>query len=298
MNQAVTIRAARGIGVACLLFLVLPSPCHSQDSPEQEPDTPAVLPFHLSHRLLLVVRGRIGSLTNLRFVLDTGTTRTVVDRRVDDRLQLSCGSKRHVMRFNRSLHLRLCTLPELQIGPLRMKHVPAFVASLPKLSGLLDEADVVLGLDVLGASKFTVDYTSANVKFQHAEPPQPIVAEDPDDPLCFTVGIQVQGHPIRLILDTGVEGLFLYEDRLRKRVPHLKVAGALGKVNVGGTLPAERVTLPGVQLGKVARHWTIFLIADPPRNALPGIGGFIGISELNARRVTLDFIARNLTLEY
>jgi predicted aspartyl protease len=298
MNKTVTISAAKLIAVTCLLLFARPSPCRPRGRAQRRPVPIAELPFRLSHDLLVVLQGRIGSITHLRFVLDTGSTGTVVDRRVGDRLQLSCQRERAMMRFNRSLHLRRCTLPELGMGPLRLKNLPVSVASLPELSSLLDEADVIVGLDVLGASKFVVDYSSAKVVFHHFERPMPITSKDPDDPLSFSIGIQVQGHPIHLIVDTGIEGLFLYEDRLRKRVPHLKVLGAPEKVNIGGSLPAVRVTLPGVRLGKTEKSRPVLLIADPPRNVIAGIGGFIGISELNARRVTFDFIARTLTLEH
>lgn len=297
MNKSIINCRASTVAVSCLLLLAPFSLCGAQDSPLRRPALPAELPFHLSHHLLLVLKGRIGSLTNLRFVLDTGTTRTVLDRRLGDRLQLSCRSERSVIRFNTSLSLRQCILPQLEIGPLRWKDLPVSVASLPKLSSLLDKADAIIGLDVLGTSKLIVDYTSSKVIFQRSEPPLAKASKNPDDPLCFTILIHVQGHPVRLILDTGIEGLFLYQDRLQKRVPHLKVAGAPEKVNIGG-LPAEQVALPGVQIGKAKKNCTAFLIADPPKNSLLGIDGFIGISELNPRRVTFDFVGRTLTLEH
>lgn len=283
--------AARVVAGTCLLFFFLPPSARAQSRPVR----PTALPFHLSHGMLVVIPGRIGKLRNLRFVLDTGTTQTVVDRSVRDRLHLSCRPGSPLVSFNRALELEQCTLPEIEIGSFRLKGLPVYVARLPELSVFLDKADALIGLDVLGASKFTIDYAAHKVTFDSMKRPALPPANDPDDPLCMTAVIQVQGHPIRLIVDTGVRGVLLYEDRLRRKVPHLRLEGTAEHVNIGGRLPAKRVTLPGVRLGNAETNWVVLLIASPPKNELPGIDGFLGISTLNALSVTLDFNAKILS---
>src|SRR6516162_6080235 len=44
--------------------------------------------FELSHSFLIVVRGRLGPLDSLKFILDTGTSRSVVDRKTAEKLDL------------------------------------------------------------------------------------------------------------------------------------------------------------------------------------------------------------------
>jgi len=290
--------AVKVIAVICLLFFFPPLSSRARKLPGSGPVHPTELPFHMSHGMLIVIPGRIGNLRNLRFVLDTGTTQTVVDRRVRDQLHLSCRRGNPLVNFNRTVGLEQCTLPEIEIGSFRLTRLPVYVARLTRLSGFLDEADVLVGLDVLGASKFTIDYASDEVTFYSMKRPATPPAKDPDDPLCMTAVIQIQGHPVRLIVDTGVRGVLLYENRLRMRVPHLRVDGKTEEVNIGGHMPAKRVTLPGVWLGKMETNWVVLLIAAPAKNALPGIDGFLGVSVLKARRITLDFVDGTLTWEH
>jgi predicted aspartyl protease len=255
------------------------------------------LPFQLSHGVLVVVKGRIGGLGNLRFVLDTGTSQTVVDRRVADQLHLSCWRGGPLLNLARTVRPDQCALSDLEIGSFRVKRLPVSVARLSEFSAFLDEADVLIGLDLLGSSKFTIDYSSDKVVFERLDQPDPKLKTDPDDPLTMTAVIQVQGHPIRLIIDTGIQGVLLYENRLRGKVPHVRVLRSAERVNIGGVLPAKRLILPGVQFGGAETNCAVLLISGPPNNALPGIDGFLGVSVLGARRLTLDFIDKTMSWE-
>ena len=76
------------------------------------------IPFQLDGGFLILVDGRIGSLAPLKFVLDTGTTHTVISRKIADRLIVP----RHqgqgrVLNFDREVKLEWTRLPELQLGP-------------------------------------------------------------------------------------------------------------------------------------------------------------------------------------
>lgn len=258
---------------------------------------PMQLPFRLSHGVAIEIEGRIGRLNNLRFFLDTGTTKTVVDRRVAHQLHLSCKPGNTVINFNRRLKMEQCVLPDIGIGSFHVKDLPVYVTTLALASRLADDADALIGLDLLGASRFTLDYATYKVTFDSIKRPAPPPANDPDDPICMTAVIQVQGHPLRLILDTGIQGIVLYRNRLRNSFPHLRVAGKSEYVNIGGRLPAKRVTLTGVRIGGVETNLVALLISEPPKNILPGIDGFLGVSELRARQVTIDFVAKTLTLK-
>jgi hypothetical protein len=196
------------------------------------------------------------------------------------------------------MKLEQCVLPDIQIGSFRMKGLPVYVASLTRISTFLDDANALIGLDMLGASRFTVDYAKREVTFDSMKRPAPPSAKDPNDPLCMTAVIQVQGRPIRLILDTGVKGVLLYKNRLGNSLTHLRALGGSENVNIGGQMSAERVTLPGVRIGGVGTNLVVLLISGPPKNAFPGIDGFLGVSELGARQLTFDFIAKTLTLRH
>lgn len=260
-----------------------------------KPITPVVAPFWLSRGIIVIVPGRIGALRNLRFALDTGTTQTVIDTRLARQLGLHSHAHNQLLNFDRSVSLKQCTLPELEVGSLQLNHLSAGVADLSELSELLNDVDAIIGLDVLGASKFTIDYTSQTIIFEEMHVPLPPPASDPNDPIILMALIRVQGQPLRVIIDTGAQGLFLYEQRFRNRVPALRTIGQEERVNIGKALFAKRVAVPGVQLGNTETTRSLLLIPGPPKGALQDIDGFLGVSVLGARQVTLDFIGKTLS---
>src|SRR5215470_14620154 len=75
------------------------------------------IPFQLRGGFLIVVDVKVGSLSGLKFILDTGTTHSVLDARTADKLSLS-RQDATVLNFNRKLKVGWSTVPELQIGSL------------------------------------------------------------------------------------------------------------------------------------------------------------------------------------
>ncbi len=56
------------------------------------------------------------------------------------------------------------------------------------------------------------------------------------DPACVTVDVPVQGKPLRLMVDTGIEGILLYRDRVFKRNPKLRLENETQQSRAGGHL--------------------------------------------------------------
>ena len=102
--------------VVCLgLFLQPLSLAQSTSSPSEAVSS-TELPFRLSSGYLIQVEGRIGAQTNLKFVLDTGATISVVDRKIVDRLNLELHPAESLS-FDRKLKWDSATIPEIQFGP-------------------------------------------------------------------------------------------------------------------------------------------------------------------------------------
>src|SRR5208282_166553 len=72
---------------------------------------PKGIPFDLLDGFLIAVEGRIGPLEHLKFILDTGVTRTVLDRKVADRLHLAC-LPREVLNYNRAVTVEWATISD------------------------------------------------------------------------------------------------------------------------------------------------------------------------------------------
>ncbi len=251
------------------------------------------VPFQLGKGFLILVEGRIGPLQGLRFVLDTGATRTLVDKKIADRLSLR---RRHgkVFNFDRYAEIELANIPELQLGPLLVRNVEVMVGDLKQFSELVDGVDAVIGLDLLRISRsLQIDYDARQVTFKPTGKSEP---ESPRTPQVFKVRLPVQGQTILLVMDTGRQGMLLYADRLRKHAPQLKFTNTVGQAHEG-RLAGQKAMLSGVRLGDDDLQVPAFLLDGAPNSLPSNIDGYLGTSVLNARMVEVDFEANRLRWE-
>jgi predicted aspartyl protease len=252
------------------------------------------LPFRLSDGYLISVEGQIGTQAHLKFILDTGASISMVDSKIADRLKLKRLSTES-FNFDRKLSWEQATFPVVRFGPNRATNIVMLVGHLAKYSEFARNADAIIGLDLLRLSNFTVDYDARKIIFhslaQATEAP-------PNNPLSkfLFLEILVQGHPVRLVVDTGFAGILVFEERLRMSVPELAVDTALN-VTMGGRLHAKQTTLHGVVIGPTRGDVSVLLTKAPSTDMLPGIVGVVGIAALNARRVNFNFPERSLTWE-
>jgi predicted aspartyl protease len=247
------------------------------------PETAVAVPFDLVSNFLVVAQGQAGSLDGLKFIVDTGATRSVIDRKVAVRLQL----KRHpgrIMNFDRYIPIEWAELAELRMGPLRAEHLRVMVVNLGEYSEFGKGADGIVGLDLLSNSeKFTIDYGEKKLYFEPAANGnhRPV-------PGCFIVPMVVQGVAMRLVVDTGLSDILLFGDRLKRRPIKIRTEGepetvAMGRI--GGT----RVNLPGVRIGGPEESIAVVLINGPGERMLPGLDGFFGTSSLHTKQIEFDF---------
>jgi predicted aspartyl protease len=273
---------------AALIFGILsPSSAYAQDS-----DTSMVsstMPFELLSDFLVVVRGQIGVLDGLQFIVDTGTTRSAIDRKVALRLGLRLRAG-EVMNFNRHIPIQWTDLPEIRVGPIRAEGVRVMVVRLAEYSEFGGNLDGIIGLDLLTRSKkFNIDYERKILSFQLGE------VENGDRPLpgCLKIPVVVQGLTMHLAVDTGFQGILLYKDRLRKQLPKLRIEGKSLNVAIGRS-QATQVRLPGVRFEGTEVVTTVILIDGPGEDAMPGVDGYLGPSSLHVKRLEFDFAAKAL----
>src|SRR2546426_235581 len=167
--------------------------------------------FQLSGGFLIVIEGRIGS-RKLKFILDTGATRSVVDRKVAGKLRPR--RRAHVFSFDKTVSLEEADFRDVQFGPVQLSQFSMLVGDLSYFSEFARDADGLIGMDFLGRTNFVIDYEANKVRFSRIEGSASGFGSDPTW-TCFTVEIRVQDRPVRLIVDTGLKGILLYEDRLQ-----------------------------------------------------------------------------------
>jgi len=250
------------------------------------------IPFELQHDYLVVVKGSVGQLGNLSFVIDTGTTHTMLDRRIADKLSLA----RHpgkVLNFGRHVDIEWAEIAEWQVGPLKTGNLRVMVGDLKQFSQFADAVDAIIGLDVLRMSRgMRIDYGSRLVSFKFEA--ESVSARIPVSQ-AFLVRLPVQGQSMLLIVDSGYRGILLYTDRLRRHLPQLKLTEVIPHVHQGN-MTGETATLSGLHVGAVDLQASVFLIPDVPDSIPVDIDGYLGTAALNAKWVELDFATNTLRL--
>lgn len=278
------------LSVACMFLFV------GQIQAQQNPAVPSArtgaIPFQLVGGFLIEVEGGIGHLEGLKFILDTGTTDSVVDQRIADRFSAARRSGK-VFNIDRFVSVDRMEFPDVHFGPVAVHNVSMRVTELSKFSNLIPDADAIIGLDLLEtASELDILYDSKMVVLI----PRNAITGDTSErerSNCLTVQVIIQDHPIELMFDTGLQGLLLYEDRIRKHIPDLKLADVRKNAHEG-RLRGKIAWLPGLRLGGPESDAEVFLIPGPREDMAPEIDGVLGTLPLKANRIEVDFARRAL----
>jgi predicted aspartyl protease len=251
----------------------------------------AALNFQLASQFLIVVSAEVASARNLKFVIDTGATHSLIDAALADRLHLQRKSGK-ALSFDKFLSIDWAELPELHLGPFHAEKIPVMVVHLSQYSQFASNIDGIIGLDILCKNKkVVVDYQHSilSLEFDGTSIRQSV-------PSAFVVSATIQGLPVHLVVDTGFQGLLLYRDRLHKRLPHLRTVGDFVETKMG-RLQGVRVSVPGICLTGPEETASIFLIDGPPESTMPDVDGFFGPASLHPHRLEFDFSRSLLTVQ-
>jgi predicted aspartyl protease len=274
-------------GVGLLLAAVLALQASAQDSHGRYPDTS--MAFDLVSGFEVVVQAQIGELSGLRFILDTGSSSSSIDRRVADRMGLH-RRPGNVFNFDRNLAVEWTDVSDLRIGPIHVAAIPMMVTRLAGISEFTENADGIIGMDVLSrARKISIDYERKRIFFELDEGR----GNEPPATRAFIVPVVVQGTSMRLLVDTGFRYVLLYKDRLRSAVPHLRTQGE-ARDGVIGHLQVTQVNLPGVQIFGVGAVIPVLLLDGPGKTDPGDLDGYLGPASLHAKRLELDFATKTL----
>ena len=252
----------------------------------------AELPFNLYQGYLVVVEGRIGPVKKLQFILDTGVTHSVVDQKLAATLHLPVRPA-EIFNINKTARIGRTSFPDVQFGPVQAGDISMLVADLAHFSEFATHIDALIGIDLLRLNNLTIDNISKKLLFEPVEQPAS-EGTIKADPVCLIAKVDLQGEPVRLIVDTGLQGVVLYEDRVLKRIPALVIERKT-EVDIGWRLRPKQVTIPSVRIGASEIHPKVWLVRGPPEGVLPGIDGFLGTSSLEARWIKFNFATNTLS---
>jgi len=248
----------------------------------------AEVPFKLYRGYTIVVKGSIGELDKLNFVIDTGAVPTVVDQRLAKKLRLT-GQAERLSVFTQSVAVQRVVLPELRLGPLQVPSPSVLTRDLSFLEdGLGVRIDALIGLDVLGRSSFSIDYQANKISFGPVKPSGSAFPLEFGPGFVYTT-LSVQGQPIRLLVDTGAKDLVLFESRLHGKLSGVRSQGGKTSSNLGGEASLQQVLLSGARLGNSDFETLNALLLDAPAQNVPGFDGLLGVRSLGLTSLSFDF---------
>jgi predicted aspartyl protease len=243
------------------------------------------LDFKLYRGYLIVVPGSVGGLTGLHFLVDTGADHSIADRRLVETLRTS-QQPMHMLVDGQAVNAWKTVLSDLKLGPLMSTSLASWVLDLSFLEETLHfRIDLVIGLDVLTESPFTINYESKKILF--GDPPEQPVQVPIQSGLPFvSVMTRVNNVSYSLLVNTGVPVLMLHgTTSSRKQEVKIQQFTLLAHP-AGGQLVGKRLELSSVRVGNLELgRQTAFILNDGNK----AFDGSLPIGRLGFKEVTFDF---------
>jgi Aspartyl protease len=240
--------------------------------------------FELYRDYLIVVRGSAGSAKGLKFLLDTGTSPSILDRRVAQKLHLKVAPA-EIAVLNGNVEGGWSTVPSLGLGPVRKQNLTVLIKDLSFVQKAVPVSiDGILGLDLLGDSSFVIDYASREIRFG------PAPAMPASIPLEVRRGLAIvnatANHAtVHLLLDTGAPSLILFE-----QMP--PPAGSEGSLQPGakaiGDSERRQLRLSSFSLGETNFGRKQAFIVHNSRDTGHDFDGLMSPAALGITRVAVD----------
>jgi predicted aspartyl protease len=247
---------------------------------------PTSIPIKLKDGYVVVAKGSIGSLDNLTFIVDTGTSRTLMDSRIAKQLQLT-GVAHKLTAFDHEMEVRLVELPDLRLGAI---HAQSPTVIVMDLSGVAQRfglhADAVVGMDILRLGSFSIDYSSRRIWFGDSGPVASALQLELSPPYLI-VKARLDDLPVNLMIDTGCEGVVLFANRLPEALRR-RYSPSSRALTVSGESPLTQMISGKLRIGTFPDHEVTFRVIATGRNDM-GYDGIVGVSALHASRIQFDF---------
>ena len=248
------------------------------------------IPFEFAQGHLISVHGSVGSQTNLQFLLDFGTTYTLLDRTLAKGLERGPGLD--VAHYSNSIRASEVVVPDLSVGSVVVRDFHAYLMDFSELPGAPIGVMGVIGMDFLERQNLTVDFGQMKILLLPAT--EAAAASDHSAPLfkCsigYAVGAGWRGTPVKLLLSTGVEAVTLDQDRMREKPVNLRrvkseLIGSSFTATPVSVFETKEMTLNQVRLKGAG----VMRKIDWPV-ATDELDGFLPMTALRAKRVTFDF---------
>ena len=155
------------------------------------------------------------------------------------------------------------------------------------------KVDLLLGLDALAQSSFTIDYSKREIEFDSTSRLSHSMRFDRENGLLL-VDVGIGKEMYRLSIDSGAPYTCLWQAHLGKSLRWLRTQESRMK-SMAGPSDIRTTVLPLLRLG--AGEWKDLLawILIGRQNTAGGRDGVVGLASLNLERVRFDFDQRELS---
>lgn len=242
---------------------------------------------------MIVAEGSAGELHGLRFLLDTGTTITVIDRRVAKCLGL-VGQPAKIINFDKTVSAELGEIPEITYGAEQAANVRVMIEDLRYLHPGGVPVDGIVGLDLLRRKSLLVDYARKRVVFGATESSGMRSAPMRANRTTLCVEVRLDGRPVWMIADTGMHGTVLYETGIEATPENYKRGERIMGRTYGGAVESQQTIVSQLSLGGQNLERQILLIRQPEAMRVNDVAGYLGPASLNAKQVLFDFAGNHL----
>jgi predicted aspartyl protease len=271
----------------CLLVMAL-AVTSTQVRGTNKPDE---VPFKLFQGFGIVIRGEIGSVHDLDFLLDTGAVPSVLGQRTASQMGIR-GALGSLTLLNKDSQAEYVTVEEVQLGWIRAVRLPMVVVDLAHLEKRLGtRIDAIIGLSTFAGQDISIDYKDRKITrglsglAQHSVAVETFSAADAP---YWVLPITLGGEGFRVLLDTGANDLGLFAPRTSRPSKLVKNETIAHESATG---EQRAIALPPMTLvlgdGKF-KNQSAVVVGEPPA-ALREIDGVLGPTALGITRIELDW---------
>ena len=250
------------------------------------PKVTVEIPFSYVGGRLIAVRGSIGARENLTFLVDIGTTYTLIDRKIAS--QMESGESLAVSHFSSSLSANEVVLSSLVLGSLHFDDFHAYLTDLSEMPVAPTGVAGILGADFLSRGNVTFDFASQKIVFSERVSGSHQVRLE-KCAVGYAVQTSWKKQPVKLALSNGVEVITLDRDRVNEKF--VKLGGLKpGAIETNFSVtPVSLFKTKDMAIGDMRLHseGVVRKIGWPV--ASDHLDGFLPLTALRASRVSLDF---------
>ena len=221
------------------------------------------------------------------FLLDTGTTSTVVTPSLAARLRLRPSDSVTLITVAGERDVPRARLGRVEVGGRAAADVEALVSGLEPLSEIDPRVRGVLGQNFLGRFNYTLDYDGRAVEFERdAAPPsgERVPFEVEEGKLVVGAFCDAPApRAVRLVLDAAATGLVIFDDARRGLARILSARTATFMLTEAGGARARLALLPALRVGDSRlRDVPVALLSDPARRGERAEDGLLPTSLFRA----------------